>query len=497
MQYLIGIDIGTTNIKALLFERTGRVAGEARRPSPLTLLEDGGGIFSADAVWEICCGLIRELIAGQEAAGASRIREEIAGVAATGMGEAGVPLDERGEALYPVIAWFDPRTEEVLPWWRESFGEERMFALTNLRNQHIFTVNKLLWLKHHEPEVFSRIRTWHCMPDYIAFRLTGRSAMDYSIATRTMMLDARSRTWSREILDHAGIPSRILPELMPSGAAVGTVTAAAAAQCGLAEGTPVFAGGHDHICGALATGVIAPGVVLDSSGTCEEVLVSADTLEETVSLSAAGFNAGCHVAPGRYYLSGGIPASGASVDWFRREFPAPAGQRGGSEPGARGVLFLPHLRGSSSPGRDAVSKGAFLGVRAHHGWEDFMQAVYEGVAFELRLSVQQLLGGQRPRRIVSIGGGTLNPRWLQVKADVLGCEIEVPAVRECTALGAALLAGVGAGVYRDVLSAVEETFRVEQRVSPRPETAEIYQRLYEAYCPLYGLLHTVNETLEF
>lgn len=490
LRYLIGIDMGTTNVKALLFDEQGNTAGEARCPSPITLLPDGGGVFDPEELWRLCCRLLTELLDAAPAEARSRL----AGLAVTGMGEAGVPLDAAGRPLYPVIAWFDPRTEQYPAWWRDTFGEDRLYAVTGLKNQHIFTANKLLWLKEHEPQVFGEMRRWHCIPDYIAFRLTGASAMDLSLATRTLLLDAASGTWSRELLAHAGIPADILPPAVPSGTKVGEVTAAAAACCGLPAGTPVFAGGHDHICGALAAGAVEPGIVLDSSGTCEEVLVSSETLSGTRPLSAQGFNAGYHTAPGRFYVSGGIPASGASVDWFRREFPAKEG--GASCPGANGVLFLPHLRGGSSPERDAVSKGAFVGLQARHTHADLRQAVYEGVAFELRRSVEQLLQGGRPRRVVSIGGGTKNAAWLQIKADVLGTEIEVPAVQECTAFGAALLAGIGAGVYADAADALRRTWRLGQRVAPRAGTRQLYDALYGVYCRLYGTLRPANERLE-
>lgn len=493
LRYLIGVDIGTTNIKALLFDETGRAAGEARTPSPVSLLDTGGGVYDADEIWSVCCHLIRSLGAGREVRGSGGIREEIAGIAITGMGEAGVPMDGDGRVLYPAVAWFDPRTEACPAWWEETFGGGRMFAITNLKNQHIFTVNKLLWLKEHEPGVFARMRRWNCMPDFIGYRLTGRSAMDYSIASRTMMLDTRARTWSDEILNHAGIPRDILPEAVPSGTRIGEVTAAAAELCGLKAGTPVFAGGHDHICGALAASVISPGTVLDSSGTCEEVLVSVDSLEDTLALGQAGFNTGFHAAPGRFYVSGGVPASGASVDWFKREF---EGASSGGVPGARGLLFLPHLRGSSSPQRDKLSKGAFLGIQSHHTRTDFMQAVYEGVAFELRLLADQLLGGKKPERVVSIGGGTMDARWLQIKADVLGVEIEVPSVQECTALGAALLAGVGAGIYKNAEEAVARTFRAGKTVVPRREANALYNQLYPSYRTLCETLYPINKALE-
>lgn len=484
-------------MKALLFDETGKVAGQSKKPTPLSMLETGGGIFHADEIWRVCCALIADLIHAQEAQGNLGIRNMVAGIAITGMGEAGVPMDAAGNVLYPAIAWFDPRTEKYPSWWNETFGDEKLFEITNLRNQHIFTIHKLLWLKEYEPSIFAKMKRWNCMPDFIAYKLTGHSAMDYSIATRTMMLDARTKTWSEEILRHAGIPGEILPEPVPSGTRIGEVSAAAETLCGLKAGTPVFAGGHDHICGALAAGIISPGVVLDSSGTCEEVLISVENQRETISLSRAGFNAGFHTAAEQYYISGGIPASGTSVDWFRREFPTSSDSSTTSEAGARGLLFLPHLRGSSSPQRDKISKGAFIGIQAHHHREDFIQAVYEGVAFELRLSIEQLLNGKTPDRVVSIGGGTMNTQWLQVKANILNVEIEVPEVQECTALGAALLAGIGAGIYKNAKDAVNQTFRVGQKVIPQGGTTAIYDRLYKIYRSLYGTLRPVNLALDF
>lgn len=496
MEYLIGIDIGTTNIKVILFDETGRQISAAQEKSPLQLLKNNGGIFDAEKVWNICAGLLKDLLDKCAFCGKGDVASKIAGLAVSGMGEAGVPMDAEGNSLYPVIAWFDARTESYPSWWDETFGEKRLFEITNLKSQHIFTVNKLLWLKEHEKECFSKIKRWDCMPDYIAYRLTGRSVMDYTIATRTMMLDVHQKCWSEEILNHCGISKDILPELVPSGSLIGRITKEAFHKCGLLPGTPVYAGGHDHICGALAAGVISPHVLLDSSGTCEEVLVSMDSIAATEMLSRKGFNAGFHVAQGRTYISGGIPASGASVDWFLREFPCPDTASAHVAPSIDGPLFLPHLRGGSSPQRDKSSMGAFVGLRAQHQWSDLMQAVYEGVAFELKLSAEQLLGTTPPSRMITIGGGSKNDIWLQIKADVMNTVIEVPEVQESTALGAALLAGIGVGIYRDADDAVAKTFRVGKRILPCAETQKIYQKKWPIYRRLYTALHEVNEMMD-
>lgn len=485
LQYLIGVDVGTTNLKALAFDTSGVPRANASASTPTQPLPNGGAQYDTDELWGLIASLLRKLAAALPGGTCS-------GLAVTGMGEAGVPLDADGGALYPAIAWFDPRTAAISGEWARRAGAERLLHITGLRAQHIFTVNKLLWLRAHEPEVFSHMSHWHCLPDFIAYRLTGVSVMDRSIASRTMLLDQARGDWSDELLTLAGIPRRLLPAVADSGAPCGRVTREAAALTGLPEGLPVFTGGHDHICGALACGVFSPQVVLDSSGTCEEVLVPLGSFAEAAPLGCAGFNVGCHTAPGMFYAAGGIPASGASVDWYTRQFPA----SGGSVPGADGLLFLPHLRGGSSPARSPASKGAFVGLRASHSPDDLAQAVYEGVAFEMRRCMERLLNGAPPARVLSIGGGTKNARWLQIKADVLGVPIEVPAVQEASALGAALLAGVGAGVFRDVRDAVSKTYCVGTQVRPASDATAVYNRLYPLYETLEPVLHDLNAALE-
>ena len=491
MRYLVGIDAGTTNQKAILFDEAGHVISQAIRSSPLKAFPDGGAVYDADAVWTQICGLLREITAraGEEAVA------RIAGIAVTGMAEAGVPLSRTGEALYPFIAWYDPRTIPYADWWKECCLAEEATEITGLKIQHIFSINKLMWLRDHEPKVFQRMAKWACMEDYIAFRLSGVLKMDYSIGSRTMMMDMEKAEWSQPILEAAGIRPDVLPELVYSGTNVGQVTADAAQKTGLPEGTPVFSGGHDHVCGALACGILREGIVLDSSGTAEEVLAASPALDRARSLGKKGYNVGRHVVPGLYYMAGGIPASGASVDWFAKQFPPHGEEAETKKPGADGLLFFPHLRGSSSPTRDPVSSGAFLGIRHYHTHADFSQAVYEGLCYEFRMVLQQLTRVQKPEKIVAIGGGTKNRHWIQVKANVTGLPIEIPEIQESTALGAALLAGIGAGVYASPEDAAARVYRVGERVLPDPAFRQEYDRQFSVFCDLYDTLRPLNERL--
>ncbi len=475
MEYLIGIDMGTTNTKAIVFDTEGNQTAAASLPTPTKHVEGGGAVYDPETEWRNVCRLLSSCAEQLEETNGRGERNKIRGIAVTGMGEAGVPLDQDGHPLYPVIAWFDPRTLGSAEELREMLGDEKILQITGLKNQYIFTANKLLWLRRNEPDVFGRMKLWHCMPDYISYRLCGSSAMDYSLACRTMLFDQNRGTWSGDMLDAVGLREEQLPAAVPGGTKIGTLRGEAARECGLPAGIGVYAGGHDHICGALACGVWDADSLLDSSGTAEEIL-TATTDRDTMRLyGRGGYNCGYHVRAGSYYIAGGIPASGASVDWAAKVFP----DNGGSgDPLARGLLFLPHLRGSSSPERSRVSAGVFLGLRDYHTHADLRQAVCEGVCFEMRQMMERI---SRPKRIVSIGGGTKNKRWLQTKADVTGHRIEVPSVQEATALGAAILAGIGRGIYRDAEDAFAHTYRIGEEVFPNPELTEEYDALFSVF----------------
>lgn len=489
----MGLDVGTTNLKALIFDLEGGEAAGAIAANPIVRTPEGGGYYQPEALWECVCRIIGQALANlaREVPGAAA--SDVKGVAVASMGEAGLPLGTDGRELYPIVAWYDPRGESEAQWWRESGHEDLVQAITGQKVQHIFSANKLMWLRRHEPEIYGRTAKWACVADYIAYRLSGELAMDSSLASRTMLLDLEKGDWSDTLLRLAGIDRSLLPTLRKSGARVGRITREAAEQTGLDTAAGVFAGGHDHVCGALAAGAVQSGIVLDSSGTAEAVLTTAPDIERGLALSKTGFSVGNHTAEGKYYTYGAMPSSGGTVDWSKREFPD-RGEAG--VPGAKGLLFLPHLRGSASPTRNAVSKGGFLGIRAYHAAGDFRQAVLEGLCFELKGITLALLGSEPIRKIIAIGGGTKNDAWLQAKANVLQAPIEVPVVRESTAFGAALLAGLGLGIYRDADDAVARTYKAGKIVEPDARTGAVYDTLYPLYQRLYETLLPVNSALE-
>jgi xylulokinase len=229
-------------------------------------------------------------------------------------------VDQKGRALAPILTWHDPRTLPWLDWWRSRIPEADLYRITGLPIDYIYSVNKLLWHRERSAEVFSRAQTWLCVADWVTYRLTGRRSTSLSMASRTMLLDITRRDWSDELLRLAELPAGLLPDVFPSGTVIGAVTPEAARSTGLAVGIPVSAGGHDHICAALAAGVIAPGMVLDSAGTAEAVLLSLDSPVLDEASASSGLCCGCHTVRDRYYLIGGV-MSGGVVNWVSRPWP--------------------------------------------------------------------------------------------------------------------------------------------------------------------------------
>ena len=323
--------------------------------------------------------------------------------------------------------------------------------------------------------------------------------MSFSQASRTMLFDLRTHTWSEELLRLTDLPASLLPPALPSGEIIGEVTQQAARLTGLAAGTVVATGGHDHICAALAAGAIKPGIVLNSSGTTDTILA---TLEDPVlsgEMAGSGLCCGCHTARDRYYLKGGI-MSGAVISWLTTLFNNGDSpdvleklmEEAASAPVLAGdTWFLPYLGGSGPPDRDPNAWGAWLGLRLNHGRSDLVRAAMEGLCFALRylLEGHRQITGDRIRELRAVGGGTRNTWWQRLKADVLGLTIEVPDVSEVTARGAALLGGLAMGLYADQAEAAARVYRPVERYEPDAARHAIYDTAYrDVFLKLYPTL---------
>jgi xylulokinase len=509
MDYLAGIDLGSTSLKCVIYDLAGRVVASGTRPTERTNPDPDHPewtVWQPDQIWGGTAAAMKEAVAKLDDP------RHIKAVAVTGMGMDGGPVDRQGNCLYPFISWHDPRTEPQLRWWENHIGAEKSFWIGGNTLWRFSTALRLLWMAEHEPEILARTDKWLLIEDFLNFKLCGRRATDFTMASCTLLFDQRKRNWSEEILAQAGIERRLLCEAYPSGTQLGEVTAQAAEATGLPVGTPVVLGGHDYLCSALPVGAFAPGVVLDVTGTWEIVLAAIPAPVLTPEVQRLGVTVETHVACDTYAVWGGAVASDM-LEWYRKEYGFEAQQRAEKEggldwdylmaeasaapAGARGVMFLPHMSAAGCPVVDARSLGAFVGLSNFVQRGDMLRAIVEGLDYQVHDIVTAFKNGLsiNPDRLVAVGGATRNAFWMQNKADITGLPIELPEVEEATPLGAAVLAGIGVGLYRDEQDAFERVYRPGKTYLPDPHQASRYAEWYKIYQQLYPVLRPVSHQL--
>jgi xylulokinase len=405
------------------------------------------------------------------------------------MAETGLLLDRRdGTPRTQFLPWFDTAAERYAGLVARQAPELERFGRFGIYPSFKCSLAKILWAHDRMPSVVDDA-VWLSVADYIAYRLTGVQATDYSLAGRTYAFGLRDRAWEAAWLRQLGLPAELFPPARPSGTPLGAVAGHAWEPIGLAPGTPVAIAGHDHVCAAFGAGAVAPGRALDSMGTAEALIGAADRMPLDEAGLRSGLTFGILPAVDRWYWLGGLSASGRSLDWLRGILGEPAlsyaelqelQERMDARPGA--ILFLPYLAGSGAPHPDPAARAAFIGLSADHTRADLLKAVLEGAAFQMesiRRAAERVIG--RPiDSIVAAGGGTRNPRWLQIKADIYGARIDVLEDAEATLFGAALVAGVGCGLYRDADEALAVAARRQAlRVEPDAERRRIYAGLFE------------------
>ena len=511
MDYLAGIDLGSTSLKCVIYDLAGNVAASGTRPTerynPYPDHPEWT-VWQPEQIWGGAAAATKEAV--------SKLVDprHIKAVAVTGMGMDGVPVDEQGNCLYPFISWHDPRTEAQLQWWEKNIGAENTFRVGGNTLWRFNTALRLLWMAEHEPDILARTDKWLLIEDYLNFMLCGRRATDYTMASCTLLFDQRKRDWSEEILSQTGIDRRLLCDAYPSGTPIGEVTAKAAEATGLAVGTPVVLGGHDYLCSALPVGAFKHGVVLDVTGTWEIVLTTIPVPVLTPEVQRLGVTVETHVARDTYTVWGGAVASDM-LEWYRKEYGFEAQQRAASQKdgrtdwdylmeeasaspaGAKGVMFLPHMSAAGCPIVDARSLGAFVGLSnfVQHG--DMLRSIIEGLNYQVMDIVTALKNGLgiNADRLVVVGGATRNSFWMQNKADITGLPVDVPEVEEATPLGAAILAGIGVGLYPNEQDAFERVYKPGKTYQPDPGLASKYAGLYQIYKQLYPALKPVSHQL--
>ena len=496
--FLAGVDIGTGHVRTLIFDVRGRKVSAASVATPTYRPQHYWAAHRPDDLWGAVVTTLRQAIA------AAPDDSPIAGVAVTSFGEAAVPLDKNLAPVHDVIAWYDPRTEPQARRIAERIGVQRVFSITGLNLNPTFGLCKLMWLREHVTDGAARIRHWLNVSDWIAFRLSGVMATDFTQASRTLALDLGARRWSSELTDALDVPADILAEIKPFGSPLGPVQASAAAETGLPTTAIVGVGGHDHVCGALAEGITQPGSLLDSMGTAEALFVVTESPRFDETTRRGGFSQGAMTAD-RSYLMGALNTSGGAIEWFRDAL-APGVDHAdlieaaeAVPAGSHGALFLPHLRFGSSGASTEAARGAYLGLTATSDRGVLFRALLEGLAFEARTvseAAQRLAEAEPFREIRVTGGNTRNALLLAIKAAALGRPLVVSDRGESSSLGAAILGGLAAGVFAGIDDALARIEPATHIIEPHAEWQRRYADIYDqVYRHLEPALQPFNDAL--
>ena len=440
--------------------------------------------------WWRACG-----VAVRKALGAGNLSgEDISCVGFSGQMHGAVMLDLQGRVVRPSLIWCDQRTEKQARELTEKIGAGRIIELTCNPALTNFTLTKLLWVRENEPANWQRVQFVMLPKDYVRFRLTGDRAIDMADASGTLLLDVARRRWSPEMLEAAELEERFLPSLFESPDICGTVSTEGAEATSLKAGTPVVAGAGDQAAGAVGMGIVIPGAVSATIGTSGVVFAATDR----PALDPKGrLHTFCHALPGRWHVMGVTQAAGLSLRWFRDQFGT--GEEDGRDPyekltdeagrvaaGCDGLLWTPYLMGERTPHLDPRARAALVGLTASHTRGHVIRAILEGVAFSLRDTFTIFAEMDVPVRNIRLGGGgARSPLWRQIQADVYGRPVEIVDAEEGAAYGAALLAGVGVGIWPSVDAACDATVRVASRTNPDPHTVSLLNTNYSDYRRVY------------
>ena len=495
---VLGVDIGTTGSRAVLVGGEGELLAAATEPhEPFSSPETGWAEQHPDDWWRAAQGAIRSVL-GEVDPGS------IEALGLSGQMHGAVLLDGDGAVVRPAIIWCDQRTDEQCRWLTEHVGAARLIELVSNPALTGFTLPKLLWVRDHEPGSWVRVRTLILPKDYVRFRLTGEQATDAADASGTLMFDVTNRCWSLEMLELTQINSAWLPTVHEGPAITGRVNDLGERATGLRVGTPVVAGGGDQAAGAVGMGIVRPGTVSATIGTSGVVFAATDR----PALDAQGrVHTFCHAVPDRWHVMGVTQGAGLSLRWFKDTFGVgTAAGDDGRDPydllcaeaadvpaGADGVMWAPYLMGERTPHLDPYARAALVGLSASHSRAHVTRAILEGVAFSLRDSLTILEEmGLPTTRIRLGGGGARSAVWRQIQADVYGQAVEMLAAEEGAAYGAALLAGVGAGVWSSVDDACDRVIQIADTIRPAPERVSILNERYARYRTLYHALHPAS-----
>ncbi len=504
MAYLIGVDLGTSGTKTVIFDEAGTPLASKTVEYPLYQPQNGWAEQDPLDWWNASVEGMKAVIAQSGAK-----KEDIKGIGISGQMHGLVMLDKDGKVLRKSIIWCDQRTARECEEITSKVGAKKLIDITANPALTGFTASKILWVRNNEPEIYAKCAHILLPKDYVRYMLTGEFATEVSDASGMQLLDVPRRQWSDELLGKLGIDKALLAKVYESPEVTGKVTAKAADLCGLKEGTPVVGGAGDNAAAAVGTGTVVDGRAFTTIGTSGVVFAHTSKL----SIDPAGrVHTFCCAVPGAWHVMGVTQAAGLSLKWFRDNFcnaeiltAAGMGkdpyflmdQEAGRIPiGCDKLLYMPYLMGERTPHLDPDCRGVFFGLSAMHTKAHLLRAVMEGVTYSQRDSMEVLRGmGVKTDTMLACGGGGSSPLWRQMLADVYGCPVTTVASKEGPALGVAILAGVGTGIWSSVPQACDAVIKTNPPQNPVAENSREYEKFYKLYTQIYPALKATYKSL--
>ena len=495
MAYYLGIDVGTTNIKAAVYSDIGEVIATTTRITPKILI-DNGYMYQADIIFQNVILCLKEL---SVMVGAESIRA----LAVSSFAESGLLLEKDGAPLTKTIAWFDTRSIPQAQKLIRKIGDRRLFDITGQIPSSKFGITKLMWHMENEPELFEKSAYWMSVNDYILYRLSGERVCDYSIAARTMAFDIHNLTWSEEVCSAAGVDTSMLGSPLPGGTKIGTIRGDIAEKTGLPLETAVVTGGQDHPCAMIGSGALREGSMLSSMGTSEVTMFALKEIKGMDKLYKGGYCVEPHCSERLYRAFGSLQASGASIEWFLKSIGKPVAdmaEASGQDKYAllgkiaeehktdERLMYFPLIRGSLT-NQDAG--GLFIGIRDYHELGDFAKALLDGMCSEFTYQTEtglEMIGVGKIDSVQVVGGPSKSAYLMQRKADISGLTVDVAAKQEAACYGAALLAAIGVGELT-FKGAVKSGRAYKKEYFPIENGA---RRLYSKYRDARSLVDSIN-----
>lgn len=494
MGYVLGIDLGTSSLKGLVFNRNGDLVGSASSDYPIENPQKGYSEQNPYLWVEACKKVISDL-----SHNIGDFTAELEGISFSGQMHSLVLLDESKEVVRNAILWNDVRTTAQCEAIMSTFKDELLNITKNIALEG-FTLPKIIWVQENEPELWDKSKHILLPKDYIRYWLTDTLNMDYSDAAGTLLFDMESKEWSKKVLDKFNIPADYLPELIESSGYVGNVTSELKEVFGFEKEVKVFAGGADNACSAVGSGIVTDTIGMASVGTSGVFLAKENYPLKNYEGKLHLFH---HAMSDSNYSMGVTLAAGNSLDWFKNTFAQDKsydellGNIGNIAPGADGLLFTPYIVGERTPHVDSNIRGSFIGMDTAHTLDHFAKAVIEGITFSLKESqeIMKEVASKSFEKIVSVGGGAKNTAWQQIQADVFNTPIVTLKAEEGPGMGAAMIAAVGLGWFDNFEECTQVFVEYSDEILPNPGNAELYQEIFKIYKRIYPATKEISRDL--